>query len=250
MYHSIAPYEQDPYGITVRPERFEQQLTWLRRLGYRGVSVGELLAAVRQGSARGLVGLSFDDGYADFVEHALPALQRHRFTATAYVLGGRLGGGNVWDPDGPRKALLTADQVREMAAAGVEIGSHGLRHVSLPATDAVELVREIRDSRHILQDLTGQDVSGFCYPWGHVDSRAVGIVQDAGYAYACAIERSELTGPHALPRVFIADWHTPRQLMNTVGRHWVRWQYRGPGWRLVHGSCTPEAHVVCLLPAC
>ena len=77
MYHSVAPYEDDPYDITVRPERFDQQMRWLRRAGRTGTSVGQLLGAHRCGAAHGLVGLSFDDGYADFTDHALPVLQRY-----------------------------------------------------------------------------------------------------------------------------------------------------------------------------
>jgi hypothetical protein len=115
MYHSISPYEDDPYDITVRPERFDQQMRWLRRAGRRGTSVGQLLDAHRRGAANGLVGLSFDDGYADFTEYALPVLQRYGFGATMFVPAGLLGGDNAWDPEGPRKALLSAAQLRRLA---------------------------------------------------------------------------------------------------------------------------------------
>ncbi|MBW0009130.1 MAG: polysaccharide deacetylase family protein, partial [Pseudonocardiales bacterium] len=54
MYHSVAPYDQDPHLVTVRPARFEQQLRWLRRRGLRGTSMRELLAARRDGTDRGL----------------------------------------------------------------------------------------------------------------------------------------------------------------------------------------------------
>jgi peptidoglycan/xylan/chitin deacetylase (PgdA/CDA1 family) len=236
MYHSIAPYAEDPYLITVRPERFEQQMRWLRRIGCRGVSVRKLLEAAQSGVWRGLVGLSFDDGYADFLEYALPTLQRHGFSATAYVLGGRFGGHNEWDADAPRKPLVTAQQVRQIAAAGIEIGSHGLQHVSLPALDDSTLRHELGESRRVLQEISGQEVDGFCYPFGHVDSRLVTQVRAAGYAYACATERSELSGPLALPRVFMTDFHSPPHLIKAGVKDWLRWEYRGPGWRYLHGS--------------
>src|SRR6185437_10071533 len=148
MYHSVEPYDQDPYLVTVRPERFEQQLRWLHRRGLRGTSMRELLAARRAGADRGLVGLTFDDGYVDFREHALPALARYGFTATVFVIADLLGGVNSWDPAGPRKALMSADQVREVARCGIEIGSHGRRHVSLTSTG--ELIAEVTGSRDIL----------------------------------------------------------------------------------------------------
>lgn len=205
MYHSVSPGTEDPYQITVSPHRFAQQMRWLASRGLRGVSIRTLNAARQHGAEAGLVGLTFDDGYVDFLRHALPVLHRHGFTATAFVIAGRLGGENAWDAGGPRKALMTAGQVQEAAAAGTEIGSHGLRHVSLNQTTGLALQREQRLSRTILQDVTGTSVGGFCYPYGHLSARVVAGVHDAGYDYACAIWTSELTGHYALPRVYVGE---------------------------------------------
>ena len=160
------PYEDDPYDITVRPERFDQQMRWLRRAGRRGTSVRQLLDAHRRGAAHGLVGLSFDDGYADFTEYALPVLQRFGFGATMFMPAGLLGADNAWDPEGPRKPLLSAGQLRQVAAAGIEVGSHGFRHLSLPASSDADLAREIGESRDILREVTGQ-------PWMASATRSV-----------------------------------------------------------------------------
>ena len=103
MYHSVAEETQDPYAITVSPVRFDRQLRWLHRRGLRGVSMRELLAAADRGDAARLVGLTFDDGYADFANNAMPVLRRYGFGATVYVLAGKLGGRNDWDVRGPRK---------------------------------------------------------------------------------------------------------------------------------------------------
>ncbi|MGW5278509.1 polysaccharide deacetylase family protein [Streptomyces collinus] len=205
MYHSVGDCSDDPYRVTVTPDRLERQLRWLRARGLRGVSVAELLAARARGEGRALVGLTFDDGYTDFLTGALPVLTRWECTATLFVLPGRFGGDNAWDPLGPRKPLLTADAVREAARAGVEIGSHGLTHVDLTRADDTVLGAETAGSRTLLRELTGTPVGGFCYPYGTVDRRAVDAVRAAGYAYACAIDPGPLTGPHALPRVHIGQ---------------------------------------------
>ncbi|GHE93947.1 polysaccharide deacetylase family protein [Streptomyces griseoluteus] len=205
MYHSVGDCSDDPYRVTVTPARLERQLRWLRGRGLRGVSVGELLAARARGAARGLVGLTFDDGYADFLTDALPLLARWECTATLFVLPGRLGGENTWDPLGPRKPLLTTDTVREAHRAGVEIGSHGLTHVDLTRADDAVLHAEVSDSRALLTELTGAPVRGFCYPYGTLDGRVVEAVRAAGYGYACAIDPGELSGPHALPRVHVGQ---------------------------------------------
>jgi peptidoglycan/xylan/chitin deacetylase (PgdA/CDA1 family) len=205
MYHSISPYEEDPYWVTMTPQRFEQQMGWLRRRGLHGVSMSELLGATAEGRTRGLVGLTFDDGYQDFVTYAMPVLQRYGFTATAFVLAGRLGGQNEWSRPGPNKALLTANQVREVAQIGIEIGSHGLEHVSLLGVDDKRLNAEIARSRAILQELLGQQIPGFCYPYGHVDDRVVEAVRAAGYDYACAVRPSPAMGRHAISRTPVHD---------------------------------------------
>lgn len=228
MYHSVEPYQADPYLVTVSPPRFEQQMRWLARRGLRGTSVRDLLAARAVGAAKGLVGLTFDDGYADFARHALPVLQRFGFGATVFVIAGRLGGDNAWDPEGPRKRLIDAREVRDLARAGIEIGSHGLRHVRLPAAGDTA-AEEVGGSRHILQEITGEPVGGFCYPYGDVDAAAVGRVRETGYDYGCAIWASAHTGRHALPRTYIGETDTAPRLWAKRARHQLAWMPRRPG---------------------
>ncbi|GAA1249055.1 polysaccharide deacetylase family protein [Kitasatospora nipponensis] len=222
MYHSVADEEEDPYLLTVSPQRFAAQMRWLAGRGWRGVSMRELLAARAAGRRDRLVGLTFDDGYADFARHVVPVLRAYGFTATAYVVADRLGGDNGWDAEGPRKALLTVDQVCELAAAGWEIGSHGLSHRALPGLPAATLAAEVRDSRRVLQNLVGSPIGGFCYPYGAVDEPATLAVEEAGYDYAVAIGHSTLAGRFALPRCYVGDRDGAWRLRAKRGRHGLR----------------------------
>ncbi|MFE0699632.1 polysaccharide deacetylase family protein [Streptomyces sp. NPDC058872] len=227
MYHSITDTADDPYRVTVSPVRFARQLHWLGDRGLRGVSVRELLSAAAEGRAKGLVGLTFDDGYADFLDSALPLLRRHDFTATVYVLPGRLGGENGWDTAGPRKTLLDEDGILRIAEAGMEIGSHGLMHVPLAGADDAVLAAETRRSRELLEEMTGRPVEGFCYPYGQVDPRAVHAVRKAGYRYACAIDPGPHTSVHALPRVHIGEDDTSWRLTAKRILHPLRRRHPG-----------------------
>ncbi|GGN54586.1 polysaccharide deacetylase [Streptomyces albiflavescens] len=223
MYHSVGDCFEDPYRITVSPDRLDRQLSWLRRRGLRGVSVGELLAARARGEGRDLVGLTFDDGYADFVETALPLLHRHDCGATLFVLPGRLSGDNAWDPLGPRKPLLGKQGIRLAAASeGIEVGSHGLTHIDLTRADDAVLRAEVAESRAVLSELIGARVDGFCYPYGTLDRRVVDAVRDAGYAYGCAIDPGPLTGPLALPRVHIGEHDNAVRLLLKHKLHRLR----------------------------
>ncbi|MFF4496652.1 polysaccharide deacetylase family protein [Streptomyces sp. NPDC001546] len=225
MYHSVAEFTdpaEDPYGITVTPGALETQLLWLRSRGLRGVAVGELLRARAAGRGHGLVGLTFDDGYCDYLTRALPLLRRLGFTSTLFVLPGRLGVHNAWDPLGPRKLLLSAEQIREVAAAGQEIGSHGLRHEHLTAASDDVLQQEVRGSRELLREITGTLPQGFCYPYGHLDARVVDATRAAGYGYACAISPGRYAGLHALPRTHVSQADGAARLRIKELRHGAR----------------------------
>ena len=187
--------------------------------------------------ANNLVGLTFDDGFADFIVHATPILHRYGFTATVFVIAERLGGYNDWNVPGPRKNLMTADELRQITCSGIEVGSHGLRHVSLKHLNDASLVHEVGHSRKLLEEVLGHPVSGYCYPYGDVDSRAIEAVQAAGYDYGCAIWPSALTCLHGLPRTYINDRDGPLRLRVKHLHHRVplgRRRDRGPrrlaGW--------------------
>ena len=91
MYHMIADVPDDPHKLAVAPARFAEQMAWLAERGLRGVSMETLMAAMRAGRARGLAGLTFDDGYLSVLEDALPVLLRHDFTATMFIISDRIG---------------------------------------------------------------------------------------------------------------------------------------------------------------
>lgn len=229
MYHSVTDDRLDRSPWTVHVDRFEQQMRWLCQRGLKGVSMQEALRGRNDSSGKRLIGLTFDDGYHDFVECALPVLERFNFTATAFVVAGCLGGKSVWSDRDPWKALLTAEEVRSAATAGVEIGSHGMRHVSLPSTADDDLASEVSESRRILQAVSGQEVRGFCYPFGEHDARVLHRAQTSGYDYACATACSRFTSDFALPRIYVGNGDSPARLWAKATRYWLRWEYGGPG---------------------
>jgi peptidoglycan/xylan/chitin deacetylase (PgdA/CDA1 family) len=205
MYHAVADVATDPYRLAVSPRRFAEQLAWLERAGLRGVGVGELVNAMAAGRAGGLVGLTFDDGYTSVLDTVLPELGRRGFGATAFIITGRLGGTNDWD-DGPVWPLLGRAGVRELAAAGLEIGSHSQTHPRLAGAGARRQEAEVTASRERLEDLLSAPVRGFAYPYGSMDEAARYAVGRAGYEYACAVETpAACLGPLALPRVYVGE---------------------------------------------
>jgi peptidoglycan/xylan/chitin deacetylase (PgdA/CDA1 family) len=205
MYHGVADAPEDPNHLFVSPDRFAEQMAWLHRRGLRGVSISTLVDAMRAGRQRGLVGITFDDGYVSVLDTAVPELARYGFGATAYIISDRLGGTNEWD-EGPTWPLLSADGVRELAAAGIEIGSHAATHMRLKDAGPEHLSAEVHDSRTSLAALLGTEIRGFAYPYGSMDAAARRAVREAGYDHACAVEASKAEiGLMALPRIYVGQ---------------------------------------------
>lgn len=212
MYHNVDEVDHDPNLLNVTPGRFAEQMAWLERRGLRGVGIGELVAAMAAGTQRGLVGLTFDDGYEGVVRHAVPELVKRGFTATMFLIAGKPGGVNDWDEGSPWP-LVAASGVASLVAAGMEVGSHSMSHVRLAGASGPELAAEIFESRATIAEMTGSDVAGFCYPYGSMDATARAAVRAAGYRYACAVDTPPAKySLFALPRVYVGQRDGARRL--------------------------------------
>ena len=222
MYHSVSgDRSPDPHRLRVHPKQLDRHLTLLRRTGLRGVALTQLVRAVNMGRARGLVGLTFDDGYADFLREAVPVLNRHGMTATVYVVAGGIGQSKPWGTE-PRWPLMDADDLRAVAHTGHEVGSHTMMHPRLSGLAADILAVEVTQSRRVLEDVLQAEVSGFCYPYGDFDAAASEAVRKAGYDHACVTGDYEPGDRFTLPRSYISPDDTAAHLMARLVRHSVR----------------------------
>lgn len=178
MYHYIRvvtdPNDGMGFRLSVTPADFAAQMGWLAANGYHPITLEDLNAYLS--GTRGLpskpVILTFDDGYADFYNTALPILRAHDFVAVEYVVSGFMG----WP------GYMSADQILEANRVwGIEIGSHTATHVNLTTQSADGLLSQLTASKHALETLLGHPVLSFCYPGGRFNSSAMAAVQAAGY---------------------------------------------------------------------
>lgn len=208
-YHQVEapPARGTPYrSLVVSPGAFARQMGLLRLMGYRGLSMSALLPYLKGEAVGKVVGITLDDGYVNNLEHALPALQRHGFSATCYIVSGQLGGTNAWDAAKgvPAKPLMDAAQLRAWVAGGQEIGAHTRDHVDLTAVDNATAKQQIAGCRQDLEPVVGQPVLQFCYPYGFHGPRHAAMVREAGYLAATTTARSRVHATDdlmALPRV-------------------------------------------------
>src|SRR5262249_30455200 len=151
--------------LTVSPEQFDRQVRWLARWGYVGIRPSDWLRWLNEetGLPEKAVLISFDDGYADLTEHALPVLRRHGFGAVVFIVTGQVGGTNAWDEaqGSATHQLMTVDQIRYWATQGIEFGAHSRTHVDLTTLLPTKLRDEILGSRNDLMKLLGSRVISF-----------------------------------------------------------------------------------------
>ncbi len=186
MYHQVDPDRSGPLRPwTVTPARFATHLQVLRRLGYRSITMDEL-AAARDGRSSlppRPIAITFDDGFAAAVRHALPVLADNGFIATFYVVAGLVGGTSAWlrTEIGTDAPLADAAAIRSLESAGSRAEAHSLTHPRLAGLDADRLRTELVDSRARLEDLLGRPVRHLAYPHGSVDRAARDMAAEAGY---------------------------------------------------------------------
>lgn len=211
LYHQIGVLsgKRTPFrSMTVHPNSFRRQMRWLKRLGYKGVSLRDALPYI-EGRKQGKIAIiTFDDGFLNVYENALPVLQEHGFTATNYFVANQLGGRNEWDiPIGVAPApCMSASQMREWAALGHEVGAHTLDHVHLTRVPIEEATRQIAGSREVLQDILGGPVTSFAYPYGHENAQIREITREAGFTHALTTQRRRMQpgdDSFGLPRLTI-----------------------------------------------
>lgn len=196
-YHQIELAPPPPAAfrsLYVAPDSFARQMRWLKRLGYRGVSMRDLMPYLRGEKVGKVVGLTFDDGYCNNLHYALPVLQDCGFTATCYVISQLLGKTNVWDlANGVKQAdLMSPAQIRLWSQAGMEIGAHTQTHCQLTTLSDEHALREISASKEELADRIGQEVEHFCYPYGLYKARHAAMAQSAGYQSATTTRRGKV----------------------------------------------------------
>lgn len=200
-YHSIDPSQS---VVSVHPDRFRQHVDLLLE---RRVPVVSLVELLRDSSLAG-VALTFDDGFENFATHAWPALRAHDLPATLFVPTDWVGRENAWDADDrriPRLPLLDWPTLRELAAQGLDVGSHSCSHARLPTLSANELTRELEESRAVIEAQLGALPACFAYPYGDYDEHVVESVAAAGYECGVTIELRPLAASEAssfrLPRL-------------------------------------------------
>jgi peptidoglycan/xylan/chitin deacetylase (PgdA/CDA1 family) len=189
VYHRENDEMRD--GVTVSREQFDRQMQLLRR-EYPVVPLEDIAKGrTRRDTRRPVVAVTFDDGYLDNFENALPILSRHHIPATFFVSTGFIGTDRGFDHDlrklGRALPNMSWDQVRQMRRQGFGIGAHTVTHLNCARTPIEEVRRELLESSETLQHQLGVKDVMFAYPFGGKRDITAAVreeVRRAGYT-AC-----------------------------------------------------------------
>ncbi len=229
MYHAVEEPAADvlhPKNY-VAPDQFAAQMRALLDWGYTPITLDAWLAYRDEGARipRRPFIVTFDDGYRNVRDNALPVLRGLGIAAAVFVVAGKIGGSNDWEPAGEHVLdLMSANDLRALDAAGVTIGSHGHTHRPLARIPEADASRELAESRRALETLLGHTVRYFAYPFSNQSRRVRALAREAGYR-ACVRGRGKMnfrhTDPFGLRRIQVDHLTTVDHLRWTLAR--LRW---------------------------
>jgi peptidoglycan/xylan/chitin deacetylase (PgdA/CDA1 family) len=180
LYHHVSDQGSGRYVIPINV--FREQMESLKRAGYETISISQLAQVIRTGGRLPVkpVAITFDDGYLDTYENAYPILRELNYTATVYIITGTLGTKLSY-------GYMQFDALKELAAAGWEIGSHSVTHNDLMKTK-LGAGNEMKQSKKTLEELLGGEVRSFSYPFGSANSFLKELAAQSGYDSGVGID--------------------------------------------------------------
>jgi peptidoglycan/xylan/chitin deacetylase (PgdA/CDA1 family) len=204
-YHGVAdsPLRDDLSLLQVSPSRFRRHMELLLAAGFSFVTLAELARRAGGGAPEpGLAAVTFDDGMRNNHTTALPILSEYGIPATVYVTIGFIAGESPWIGAGGDRAMMDEHELRELAAAGWELGAHTMTHPDLSALDYDACLKEIEDSRVELERIGGVRVETFAYPFGRYGPAALAAARDAA-VIAAVTTGSGSWEPYEITRAMI-----------------------------------------------
>ena len=198
-YHEVRPDRKEDL-LNVPPEFFRRHIQEFKKAGYKFIDVSDL-QQYRMGTAElpeKAVLISFDDGYADNYTYAYPILLEEQVPGTFFVVSGTVGHDN----------RMTADELREMQANGMKIGSHTVSHENLAEMGAQSINFEMRESRAALEKLLGKPVYALAYPEGKVNDAVLeSVKKHYDMAFLAEVSPEEKQTMYKLQRYGVFSWN-------------------------------------------
>ena len=202
------------HSLVVPPEEFRKQMQYLHDEGYTTITLDELYDYVANGKdlPDKPVLITFDDGYIDNYEHALPILKEYNMKATLFMITSSMG----------ENRFVNVEQLKEMQANGIDIQSHTVNHKDLRNMSLEQARDELIGSKAVLEGRMGHPVRYIAYPGGFANKDIDRIAEESGYRMAFTVQAGNVEPGQDLfnlPRQAVFFNETPFQ------NFWVRLHY-------------------------
>jgi peptidoglycan/xylan/chitin deacetylase (PgdA/CDA1 family) len=214
-YHSIPESQR---------QRFCRQLDVIQRHAMP-IAIG---AGANLKSGVHYAGITFDDGFDNFAEVALPEMAKRSIPSTVFVIADALG--KAFGPDGRPESVMSAERILQLPHDLVMIGSHTLTHSYLPSVSEHVAQKEIAGSRAKIEALLGRPVLFFSFPYGGFTSNLVEQCREAGYQRVFTTLPELVSGDlraYAVGRVRVDpdDWPLEFRLKLAGAYRWLPWAF-------------------------
>jgi peptidoglycan/xylan/chitin deacetylase (PgdA/CDA1 family) len=221
MYHYISspPPGADAIRVdlSVRPEQFASHLQTLREVGYHNITLRELFDHLTRGIPlpENPIIITVDDGYLDAYTGAFPVLQEQGFSAAFFVI--------TDFANEQRPEYMSWDQLKEMAAAGMEIGCHSRNHPDLRGKSLDYLVWQALGCKESFELELGFHPRFISYPSGWYDQRTIDVFHSAHYWGGLTNHQGTLQSssqPFELKRIRVRGSHTAADVLELLDLRW------------------------------
>jgi len=211
LYHQVGhnPKSKTNLDCFCRADYFYSQMAYLKESPFTVISLKDAYQYlfVKDNLSRPAIVLTFDDGDASFYDAVFPVLQEFMFPSVLFPVSGLLGQKTEWFKHAcSRMPIIAPEQLRELHAFGVEIGSHSVDHPRLTQLNDRQIFRQIYDSKNWLEEIISDEVMAFAYPHGDYNRKVVDAVKKSGYlcAVTClAKAANHAPNPFEIPRKYI-----------------------------------------------
>ena len=172
-YHDVTPNNPNNNELLVNPNKFKEQLQYLKDNNYTPITLDELYSYLRENKPlpKKPVVITLDDGYKGNYEYAYPLLKEFNFPATIFVISNYVGA----------KDYMTNEELKEMSDNGIEIESHTFKHDDLSTLDENKQFETFKSSKEALEKITGKPVDYVAYPFGRYNEETRVAAKKAGY---------------------------------------------------------------------
>jgi peptidoglycan/xylan/chitin deacetylase (PgdA/CDA1 family) len=211
MYHQVS---DDPHPnflkFTVTKKSFESQMKTLKLLGYNAINFSRLVSYKegRDNLPGRPVIITFDDGFQEAVDNAVPILNSCGFTAVFYITTDYMGKKSSWmiPETSTEFQVIDWSTVVQLDSCGYEIGAHSMTHPRLDNISKENCYRELRGSREAIEEVLGHEVRHMAYPHGSFNDDVLKLTRETGYETSCSCESAVAHSGYdflTLPRINI-----------------------------------------------